>query len=260
MRALRSAVGSSSALLTQRARADGAPRAFRNADTVEVTCPEVAAALWARLQPFATPLVHLTPEDAAADDGAACERGLDGTWRACGVNPVLLFSRYGPGGHFSPHTDGNTVLDLNRRSLASVILYLNDCGEGGETALFAPPADAPAKARRLFRRDDAQRLRWPPGWVADAASARMGTALMFAQHVAHEGAPVGPGCEKLIIRTDIMYERHPPLCDDEAGRDAYRLWQEAGAAEAAGDAAGAVALYRRCAKRSPAFAELMGLV
>ena len=259
MRALRSAVGSSSALLTQRARADGAPRAFRNADTVEVTCPEVAAALWARLQPFATPLVHLTPEDAAADDGAACERGLDGTWRACGVNPVLLFSRYGPGGHFSPHTDGNTVLDLNRRSLASVILYLNDCGEGGETALFAPPADAPAKARRLFRRDDAQRLRWPPGWVADAASARMGTALMFAQHVAHEGAPVGPGCEKLIIRTDIMYERHPPLCDDEAGRDAYRLWQEAGAAEAAGDAAGAVALYRRCAKRSTAFAELMGL-
>jgi leukotriene-A4 hydrolase len=175
---------------------------------VEVTCPEVASALWARLQPFAKPTVVLSPADAAADDGAACERGLDGTWVACGINPVLLFSRYGSGGHFSPHTDGNTVVDLNHRSLCSVIIYLNDCAEGGETALFAPPADAPADARRLFRRDEEQRLRWPPGWVADVAAPVGGSALVFAQHVAHEGAPVGPGCEKNIIRTGMRVGQH----------------------------------------------------
>jgi len=219
----------------------------------------VAAALWSRLAPHVHRTVELTPADAAADDGPACERGLDGTWHAVGVNPVLLFSRYGAGGHFSPHTDGNTVVDLNTRSLSSVIIYLNDCADGGETALFAPPADAPADARRLFRRDEQQRLRWPPGWVADAAPPRCGSALLFAQHVAHEGAPVGPGCEKQIIRTDVMYERRPPLCDDDAGRAAYALWRDAGAAEAAGDVAGAVQLYRRCARASPAFASLMGL-
>ncbi len=49
------------------------------------------------------------------------------------------------------------------------------------------------------------------------------------------------------------------MCDDAAGREAYALWRDAGAAEAAGDAAGAVALYRRVKRVSPAFAELMGL-
>lgn len=56
-----------------------------------------------------------------------------------------------------------------------------------------------------------------------------------------------------------MYSREPPVCDDAAGREAYALWRDAGAAEAAGDAAGAVALYRRAKRASSAFAELMGL-
>jgi hypothetical protein len=138
--------------------ADEGARAFRNADTVEVTCPEVAAALWRRVGAHVAPVVTL----ARGDD--ACERGLEGTWRACGVNPVLLFTRYTPGGHFSPHTDGNTVVDLNTRSLRSMLVYLNDCADGGETTLFAPPPGAPPDAHRLFRSDDAQRLRWPPDW------------------------------------------------------------------------------------------------
>lgn len=57
--------------------------------------------------------------------------GFEGTWRACGVNEHLLFARYGPGGHFSPHTDGYTIVDFNCRSLFTVLVYLNDCGGGG---------------------------------------------------------------------------------------------------------------------------------
>jgi hypothetical protein len=30
--------------------------------------------------------------------------GLEGTWKAVGINPVLLFGRYTGGAHFSPHT------------------------------------------------------------------------------------------------------------------------------------------------------------
>ncbi len=134
--------------------------AFRNADTVEVTCPQVAAAIWARICAHVVPRVTFR----AGGDDAACERGLDGTWVACGVNPVLLFSRYGPGGHFSPHTDGNTVVGLNERSLYSLLLYLNDCAEGGETTLFAPPPGRAADAGRHFLRDGADRLRWPDDW------------------------------------------------------------------------------------------------
>ena len=44
-----------------------------------------------------------------------------------GLNPTLLFGRYKSGGHFAPHTDGNTIIDFNHRSLRSVIIYLSDC-------------------------------------------------------------------------------------------------------------------------------------
>jgi hypothetical protein len=95
--------------------------------------------------------------------------------------------------------------------------------------------------------------------VADAAPVREGAALFFSQNVPHEGAPVGPGCEKIIIRTDVMYRRDPPVCADVAGETAYALWLQAAAAEAGGDAMGAMRLYRLSGRASPAFAALMGL-
>ena len=71
------------------------------------------------------------------------ERDIDGDWYPTGshrsvanclsdqlyigLNPILLFGRYEEGGHFAPHTDGNTIIDFNHRSLRSVIIYLSDC-------------------------------------------------------------------------------------------------------------------------------------
>lgn len=226
---------------------------FRNADTVEVTCPEVAHALWLRLRRHVNPVARL-----AADE---CERGTHGEWHATGVNPVLLFSRYAAGGHFSPHTDGNTVVDFNCRSLYSVIVYLNTCADGtGGTTLFCPPggvgATPPGDA---FTADDARRLRWPHHWAMATAPAAEGAVLVFHQDIPHEGVPVGPGCAKYIIRTDIMYQRTPPLCDDPPGRAAYRLVQAAAAAEADGDAPGAAKLYRAASRECPGLAQLVGI-
>lgn len=232
--------------------------AFRSADTVEVTCPEVAAALWARMKEHLPSRLTLGDGRGGCEDGAV-ERGLEGTWEACGLNEVLLFTRYMPGGHFSPHTDGNTVVDLNRRSLYSLLVYLNTCGGGGQTTMFVPPPDAPADCTRLFSRDGEARLRWPQEWAADAAAAVEGSVLCFRQDIPHEGAPVDEGCEKLIIRTDLMFQRVPPLCDDAAGREAYRLWGLANEAEAAGDAMGAMRLFRESGRACPEFAQLMGL-
>jgi leukotriene-A4 hydrolase len=213
----------------RRRRAGSDSRAFRNADTVEVTCTQVAAALWRRVAPHVPPRITLTrtnendddDADGSASADASCERGLEGEWVACGVNPVLLFTRYGAGGHFSPHTDGNTVIDFNTRSLHSMLLYLNDCPDGGHTTLFAPPGGAAGDVKQLqrFRQDEAQRLRWPTDWcvqmrenrcgqffasfradarvcvcvcrVADAAPVVEGSALIFCQRIPHEGTPVG---------------------------------------------------------------------
>lgn len=171
---------------------DEAASRFRRADTLEAACPFAAAELWARL----TPLVPAAVRLGADDTDARCERGLEGDWAAAGLNHCLLFGRYGPGGHFSPHTDGATVVDWNLRSLYSVIIYLDDCPLGGGTALYAAAGDAAERPGGLYALDEGGRLRWPGvghAWVAPCAR---GSALVFHQGLPHEGVPVGPGCAK----------------------------------------------------------------
>ena len=49
-----------------------------------------------------------------------------------------------------------------------------------------------------------------------------GSALLFYQTVVHEGEPVGAGCHKFIIRTDLMFQRDTPCCDSESDVTAFR--------------------------------------
>jgi hypothetical protein len=49
---------------------------------------------------------------------------------------LCAVDRYTEGGHFSPHTDGYTIWDFNRRSFYSCLMYLNTCGGGGATRML----------------------------------------------------------------------------------------------------------------------------
>ena len=60
----------------------------------------------------------------------------ESAWVLDGVNPTWLFARYKSGGHFSPHTDGTTIFDFNKRTLYTIIIYLNDTPGDGHTRLF----------------------------------------------------------------------------------------------------------------------------
>ena len=183
--------------------------------------------------------------------------GTRGTWKACGVNDHLLFNKYEPGGHFSPHTDGASIVDMNRRSLYSMLVYLNRCPDGGGTALFSPPegtsmgkfvvdpalvcTGGPRNGRRGLRPSSPAR-RWCSGRTP-----------------ATKGVPVGPGHRKIIIRTDVMYERVPPVFIDYVGKQAYDLHREAQSAEGEGDHMTAMRLYRHCRRLCPEYADFVGM-
>lgn len=107
-------------------------RDMRNADTVEVVDDALAGLIWERVKHLVVDTVEVEGEE---DE---FEMGLKGTWKACGINPVLLFGRYGEGCHFSPHTDGNNVVDFNTRSLYTVLIYLNTCKDGGKVSVCPP--------------------------------------------------------------------------------------------------------------------------
>lgn len=66
---------------------DAESRAFRDADTIEVACPALAAAAWAKLAQFF--------EDDARVDVASTERvETRGRWRPDGLNDDFLFGTY----------------------------------------------------------------------------------------------------------------------------------------------------------------------
>ena len=206
----------------------------------------LAGLIWERVRRFVVPVIEVKEDD------DRFEFGLCGTWRAYGINPVLLFGKYGPGAHFSPHTDGNNVVDFNNRSLHTVIVYMNDCGDGGRTHMFT-------ESHPLVK-DDRGRLRFPPRAEHDSAEVVCGEALCFAQDLLHEGEPVGDSSEKRIIRTDVMYARDPPLCDDRAGRSAYATYLEAQRLEGQGRCLEAGRAYSRARRECPELARHLKFV
>ena len=134
----------------------------RNNTRAMVDAPERAAALYARLAP------HLPPRL--------------GDWRLVGLNERLRYYRYDPGQRFNWHMDGAFVRGPDERSLLTVMVYLNEGFDGGQT---------------LFH-DVAQRAIQP----------RTGLALLFSHPLEHCGDTVTAG-HKLVLRTDAMYRRDP---------------------------------------------------
>jgi prolyl 4-hydroxylase len=97
--------------------------------------------------------------------------------RLCGANPRLRLYRYGPGERHGAHWDTVVELASGAQSMLTLVFYLNDGFEGGET-------DFPELGQRV--------------------TPRKGRALLFQHRVLHEATEVRSG-EKLVLRTDVLY-------------------------------------------------------
>jgi prolyl 4-hydroxylase len=132
---------------------------IRNNERVMFDDPDLAAEL------FADMAAHLPPQWEA--------------WRLVGLNERFRGYLYRPGMYFAPHGDGAFVRHDFERSLFTVMLYLNDDFEGGETRFYRPDAVARPVA---------------------------GDVLCFWHPLPHEGRVVTRGV-KYVLRTDAMYRR-----------------------------------------------------
>jgi prolyl 4-hydroxylase len=98
---------------------------------------------------------------------------------AVGANERFRCYRYTRGQRFAPHYDGAYVRSPEERSLLTLIIYLNDGFEGGQTAFYS------------FDRDL-------------VVAPRTGSALVFQHLLLHEGCVVDAGV-KYAMRSDVMY-------------------------------------------------------
>lgn len=99
-----------------------------------------------------------------------------GNSEAIGLNELFRFYRYEPGQRFKKHKDGSYVRNEMEASQFTLMLYLNDDFEGGETS-FEDHIIRPEK----------------------------GQALIFEHGLKHAGEPIVSGV-KYVLRTDIMYK------------------------------------------------------
>jgi len=111
----------------------------------------------------------------------------EGLWELSGLNERFRYYRYGEGQTFKPHFDGAYEQGKFHKSFLTLLFYLNDDFEGGETKFY----------------------QWQGGWYNNDTptyiiTPKKGQALLFAHLQLHEGAPVISGV-KYVLRTDVMY-------------------------------------------------------
>jgi len=108
---------------------------------------------------------------------------------AIGLNEMLRFYRYDPGQRFDWHQDFPYERDNGERSYLTMLVYLSDGFEGGETSF-----------------DDSYS---EESFDAFHVQPKQGLALFFEHQTHHKGEPVLEG-RKYVLRTDVMYAAENP--------------------------------------------------
>lgn len=150
-----------------------------------------------------------------------------------------------------PHIDGSTIVDLNTRSMYTLLIYLNDVNVGGETFLLSGDQ---CKITKMDEKDHT--LRGREEARISAIKPAKGTAAFFYHNLLHEAAPVGEGEVKYICRADLLYQRDPPILTSTEDQEAFELYERSRIEESKGNALEACKMFQKIRTISRGVAEL----
>ncbi|CAF1378014.1 unnamed protein product, partial [Rotaria sordida] len=103
----------------------------RNSSRLIVIDDRLARTLWRRLK-FGNKLPKLV------QNPTPLGFNVQGQWIMSGVNPAMRLNKYKHGEYFAPHKDAQYAPNGDERSLLSLLIYLNDDYEKGETKFYFP--------------------------------------------------------------------------------------------------------------------------
>lgn len=157
-----------------------------------------------------------------------------GLWKLNAINPRFRMGKYFDSGFFRPHYDGNYILSKDERSFFTLMCYLNDDYEDGETNFFE---------NNISNK------------IVLSIKPVKGMMIFFPQNLWHEGRKVKG--EKYIFRTDVMFLRDesqlPPLSQEEINKKelAKQYLEMARDFERCKNGEKAVEYYRKAFKMDP---------
>lgn len=159
----------------------------------------LAKAVWERIKTVVPPFLSLDPS--SHPDFDSCP-----VWKAVGVASLFRFIKYTPGGELVAHYDSPFSLNNHRKTMMSLVVYLTGPGtENGGQTRFVKETRENHNFSDWSRSAKGQEIRFEVNPIA-------GNALAFQHRLLHDSAPIADG-EKIIIRTDIIFER----CDKRYG-------------------------------------------
>ena len=113
-------------------------------------------------------------------------------YKLSGLYKHTLFYKYDKGEYFKEHYD-NEKKDGNKKSFFTVLIYLNDDFEGGETTFI--------HNKRLLIKNKIKNEK-----ILTPIIPKQGKLLVFRHNILHEGSLLING-SKIVLRSDIMYEK-----------------------------------------------------
>ena len=134
--------------------------------------------LFTRLQPFLSPVHH---QSQSFNYDLLGPPVPSGKYVPVAVNDLLRVSKYVPYGQFGIHEDSGYVRDDQYVGFWTLLLYLNDDFEGGETTIYGANDD-----------------------LAYTVQPEVGKAFAFYHFQPHAGLMIKSG-SKLVVRTEIMF-------------------------------------------------------
>ncbi|CAF1367586.1 unnamed protein product, partial [Didymodactylos carnosus] len=183
----------------------------RNSSRLIVMDDQLARTLWRRLK-FSNKLTKLV------QNSTPLGFNVQGEWVMSGVNPAMRLNKYKDGDYFSPHRDAQYAPSGDERSLLSLLIYLNDNYEEGETKFYFPKQSPNADVKGLTMTEEINSYGGlVNGFDCTELKPKKGFAVLFTHHLIHEATPpemIDPlhQTERLVLRTDVLVKRkHKPL-------------------------------------------------
>jgi len=147
--------------------------------------------IWERIYPFVKTLKDLKP----------CGFGIEGVWHPYSINNCFRFSRYdAPSIGFLPHRDAYFINGENKRSIMTLLIYLNDNFENGTTTFYKMH-----QKTRVVGETVTEEMKH--GFNKEYIyKPKQGSIVIFEHNMVHSGDKVINGT-KYIVRSDLIFQR-----------------------------------------------------
>ncbi|CAF0988726.1 unnamed protein product [Rotaria sordida] len=178
----------------------------RNNSRLVVMDDQFAQTLWQRLK-FSNKITKLV------SNRKPLGFNVQGDWEISGVNKAMRLNKYRHDEHFAPHKDAQYAPSGDERSLLSLIIYLNDNYEKGETKFYFPKAAPKFNMKGLTIEEEIQAYGGlENGYECVSIKPKKGYAVLFTHNLLH--AAMAPQMEnslnlteRIVLRTDVLVQR-----------------------------------------------------